>query len=595
MEVRAWLARHVAAACVLGVASIASAQITTGTITGTVRDGQGGVIPGATVILTSDTQGTKSSPVVTSATGDFVFVNLRADTYTIEVAMPSFNTLKRSGVQVSPGERVSAGPLVLEVGGATEVVDVKAEVSLVQSSSAERSFTIATDSVTNLPIAGRAFTSLAALAPGVTGTSRIGDRSSTGGGDTNIQMDGVSTMDTGSNRAIIDLNVESIAEVKVLVSSYQAEYGRSSGLQITAVTKSGTNRFRGSVYDVERNSDWYANSKTNILNGDPKTVLRQRDWGYSIGGPVGKPGGTNKLFFFYTQEFEPRTGGNDVVRYRLPTALERQGDFSRSTDNLGNLYPYIKNPAVAGTCSAANQTACFADGGVLGRIPAAQLYQTGLNVLKMYPMPNIENPPAGQPYNFEITRPEESILSTQPAVRFDYQATQNFRVSFKYSGFSQREQVQQGSIPGWNDTRMVSPNVVADRHDRQLHALADPVPRRHLRTQQGPPGRLFRRRRRRRTAVLQRVPRRRQLQPEQHRSRRAAVHLSGSRDHRPALLRLRPPQPQRARRCGTARKCCCRRASRGETASAAPTRTTRRRTSASRARTSPRAWTSRSA
>ncbi len=312
MTVRAWLARHLAAACVLGFASIASAQITTGAITGTVRDGQGGVIPGATVVLTSDTQGTKSSPVVTDANGDFVFVNLRADTYTIEVSMPSFSTLKRAGLQVSPGERLSVGSLVIEVGRTTEVVDVKAEAPIVQSSSAERSFTISTDSVTNLPIAGRAFTQLAALAPGVTGTSRIGDRPSTGGGDTNIQMDGVSTMDTGSNRAIIDLNVESIAEVKVLVSSYQAEFGRSSGLQITAVTKSGTNRFRGSVYDVERNSDWYANSKTNILNGDPKAVLRQRDWGYSIGGPVGKPGGSNKLFFFYTQEFEPRTGGNDV-------------------------------------------------------------------------------------------------------------------------------------------------------------------------------------------------------------------------------------------------------------------------------------------
>ena len=116
MTVRAWLARHLAAACVLGFASIASAQITTGAITGTVRDGQGGVIPGATVILTSDTQGTKSSPVVTDANGDFVFVNLRADTYTIEVSMPSFSTLKRAGLQVSPGERLSAGSLVIEVG-----------------------------------------------------------------------------------------------------------------------------------------------------------------------------------------------------------------------------------------------------------------------------------------------------------------------------------------------------------------------------------------------------------------------------------------------------------------------------------------------
>ena len=106
MTVKAWLARHLAAACVLGAASIASAQITTGTITGTVRDGQGGVIPGATVVLTSDTQGTKSSPVVTNATGDFVFVNLRADTYTIEVTMPSFNTLTQS--QVTPGSTLGA-------------------------------------------------------------------------------------------------------------------------------------------------------------------------------------------------------------------------------------------------------------------------------------------------------------------------------------------------------------------------------------------------------------------------------------------------------------------------------------------------------
>src|SRR5207244_5372096 len=134
----------------------------------------------------------------------------------------------------------------------------------------------------------------------------IGDRASTGGGDTNVMMDGVSTMDTGSNRAIIDLNVESVAEVKVLVSNYQAEFGRSSGLQITAVTKSGTNRFRGSVYDVERNSDWNANSKTNKLNGDAKSISKEKDWGYSIGGPIGKPGGHNKLFFFYSQEFEPR-------------------------------------------------------------------------------------------------------------------------------------------------------------------------------------------------------------------------------------------------------------------------------------------------
>jgi hypothetical protein len=446
----------VVAGCLLTSAIAASAQVTTGSIGGTVKDQQGGVIPGATVTLMSESQNTKSAPVVTNETGNFVFVNVKSDTYTIEITMDSFKTIRKTGVRVGAAERVSVGVLTIEPGGVAETVEVKGESPLVQASSGERSFTVDTEAVQNLPLQGRSFTQLASLAPGVTGTSRIGDRASTGGGDTNVQMDGVSTMDTGSNRAIIDLNIESISEVKVLVSNYQAEFGRSSGLQITAVTKSGTNRFRGSLYDVERNSDWNANSQTNILNGDPKTVLRQREWGYSIGGPVGKPGHANKLFFFYTQEFEPRTGGNDVTRYRVPTALERQGDFSQSTDNNGNLYPYIKNPLVNGTCSATNQAACYADGGVLGRIPASQLYPTGLNILKMWPMPNL---PPGQTYNFEITRPSESILSTQPAMRLDYQPASKFRVSFKYSGFSQREQTQQGSIPGWNDTRMVSPHV----------------------------------------------------------------------------------------------------------------------------------------
>src|SRR5207244_9693101 len=143
-------------------------------------------------------------------------------------------------------------------------------------------------------------------------------------------------------------NIESISEVKVLVSNFQAEYGRNSGLQVTAVTKSGTNHFHGSIYDVERNSKWNANSKVNILNGDPKTVSKQRDWGYSIGGPIGKAGGHNKLFFFYAQEFEPRSAGNNVVRFRMPTELERRGDFSQTTDNLGNPYPYIRDPLLTG-------------------------------------------------------------------------------------------------------------------------------------------------------------------------------------------------------------------------------------------------------
>src|SRR4029078_7177067 len=145
--------------------------------------------------------------------------------------------------------------------------------------------------------------------------SRVGDLSSTGGNNSNIMMDGISTMDTGSNAVLLQMNVESISEVKVRVSNYQAEYGRSSGVQGSAVTKSGTNRFRGSAYDVMRKDSWNSNSQTNILNGDPKARVDEKDLGYTIGGPIGRQGGNNKLFFFYAHEFAPRTAGGDTVRF----------------------------------------------------------------------------------------------------------------------------------------------------------------------------------------------------------------------------------------------------------------------------------------
>src|SRR5205823_8147958 len=164
------------------------------------------------------------------------------------------------------------------------------------------------EQIENLPIDHRNFTSLTQLTPGVqaggasAGGTRIG-----GAGQNNIMMDGISAMDTGNNGQMINMNIESISEVKILTQGYQAEYGRSSGLQITAVTKSGTNRFRGGAYDLATNSDWNTNRHLNVLNGDPKPQAKTKTLGYSIGGPVGKPGGHNKLFFFYAHEYRPTT------------------------------------------------------------------------------------------------------------------------------------------------------------------------------------------------------------------------------------------------------------------------------------------------
>ena len=224
-------------------------------------------------------------------------------------------------------------------------------------------------------------------------------------------MDGVSTMDTGNNGQLISMNVDSIAEVKVLTQGYQAEFGRSSGLQISAVTKSGTNQFRGSLYDIERNSDWNANSWANIKNGDPKAVSKQRDWGYSLGGPMGKPGGANRLFFFYSHEYRPRKAGGDINRFRVPTALERQGDFSQTRDNNGALFNTIRDYTTDLPCTSSDTRGCFQDGGVLGRIPQSRLYPTGMNILRnLWPAPNVEQVP-GLGYNYEVQVPVTQLAA----------------------------------------------------------------------------------------------------------------------------------------------------------------------------------------
>ena len=156
-----------------------------------------------------------------------------------------------------------------------------------QTATGEKSFSIDPAMSAALPLNNRSYLALLVLAPGVnvdpnslasqltTGSantnppaSRIG-----GGGDGNYMLDGVTTMDPGVNRPASRISSEAISEVKVDTFGYQAEYGRAAGLQINAVTKSGTNQFRGSLYDVERHTSFgYANSKTNILNGDPDAV-----------------------------------------------------------------------------------------------------------------------------------------------------------------------------------------------------------------------------------------------------------------------------------------------------------------------------------
>jgi hypothetical protein len=268
-------------------------------------------------------------------------------------------------------------------------------------------------------------------------------------------------MDTGNNGQMLAMNTESIGEVKILTQGYQAEFGRSSGLQITAVTKSGTNRFRGSIYDVERDTRWNSNSWVNSANGDPKPINDEQDWGYSIGGPVGKPGGNNKLFFFYAHEYRPRNSpinNGNPIRLRLPTALERAGDFSQTLDNQGRPFPYVRDHSTGLPCSAADTSGCFQAGGVLGRIPQDRLYTPGQTLLNRYPLPNMEQA-ANTSWNYEIPAPQVEDLIQQPAVRLDYQLSSNWRITGKYSGQRSRVITRPGIIPGFSDAKTPYPYI----------------------------------------------------------------------------------------------------------------------------------------
>ena len=366
--------------------------------------------------------------------------HIATDTYKVEITMEGFKTFARKNVIVTGGERVVVPNVMLEVGGAAETVNVAAESPMIQSQSGERSFAVATEQIEKLPVAHQNFTNFTALTPGVvSGGASAGGTRLGGASQNNIMMDGVSAMDTGNNGQMLSMNIESIAEVKVLTQGYQAEFGRSSGLQITAVTKSGTNQFRGSAYDLQGNSSWNTNSWTNTKNGDPKVSSTAKTLGYSIGGPIGKPGGNNKLFFFYAHEYRPVNvfnGSVPFIRLRVPTQAERNGDFSQSLDQNGKLIPQLKDPN--GNIYPGNI------------IPSGAFSGIGQAILNRYPLPNVAQAP-GTNYNYQITTPSVAQLTQQPAVKIDYQLSPKLRISGKYSGQRARRLTQPGVIPGFSD------------------------------------------------------------------------------------------------------------------------------------------------
>src|SRR5262245_5655061 len=463
---RAAIGAAMVATLCLASGSWLQAKTTSASVSGIGKDSQGGVLPGVTVTLTSKTQGNALSGL-TDPEGRFTFPIVRPDSYTLTIKMQGFKTVERANLVVNANDRLSAGTITLEVGGIEEQVSVTGRVSELQVESGERSFTMENETLKNIANNGRALFNFANLVPGVVTNNVAGVENAQMSAFTvngqrpnsnNITVDGITNIDTGDNGGnMATTNIDAVAEFKILTNAYQAEYGRATGGQIQVVTKSGTQAFHGSGYWYGRRSDWNANTWVNNRAAAPapigagagiaKPASSRNDYGYTIGGPIFIPGKFNsdkkKLFFFVSQEFENRTDPAAQRTGRVPTALERRGDFSQSVDNNGNPFPYIRDYQSGLPCTAADTRGCFQDGGVLGRIPQNRLYQPGLAILNVYPTANFT---AGSGVNFTSQDPN-SAPRREDLLRLDFQATDKWRVTGRY--MNTKEEILQAYGTTW--------------------------------------------------------------------------------------------------------------------------------------------------
>ena len=441
-----------------GAPTHARAQTTSASVSGTVQDPQGAVLPGVTVTLTSRTQG-NNLVATTDTEGRFVFPIVRPDTYSLQVTLEGFKTLEQTNLVVNANDKFSAGILRMEVGAMSEEITVTGRVSELQSASGERSFALESEALKNIANNGRALFNFATLVPGALQQGGSGSEIGSVSGFTvngqrpnsnNITIDGVANIDTGDNGGnMATTNIDAVAEFKVLTNSYQAEYGRAVGAQLQVVTKSGSRDFHGSGYWYGRRSDWNANTWTNkrVTPEIEPAKTSRNDSGYTIGGPVFVPGAFNqdkrKLFFFFSQEFQRRTDPANERQARVPTALERRGDFSQSVDTSGNPFPYIRDFTTGLPCSAADTRGCFQDGGVLGRIPADRLYAPGMAILDIFPQANFSG---GSGLNFTSQVPN-SAPRREDLLRMDFQATDKWRITGRY--MKTKEEILQAYGTTW--------------------------------------------------------------------------------------------------------------------------------------------------
>ncbi|MBM3796538.1 MAG: carboxypeptidase regulatory-like domain-containing protein [Acidobacteria bacterium] len=386
--------RSAAAALILALCAttFSYGQGLTGSIAGSVTDPTGNTIVGAEVVLTNTGTGQARTAQSDSA-GDFVFTQLLPASYRMSATFRGFKRYEQTDIILTATERVVLRKVELQLGEVSQSIEVAAETARLQTQSAERSGLISLEQTQNVPLKGRDYLGLVKLLPGVIDTANrnapgwnnLGGIVINGNrqGTINLTLDGISSLDTGSmGGPYLAPSVDAVAEVKVLLTNYQAEYGRSSGGTINTVIKSGTKEHHGGAYYFLRNEALNANEFFNSRDGLRRPQYRFNYPGYFLGGPI--PMGNfnknrDKLFFFWSQEFLPRKYPSALQRRTFPTTPQRNGDFSQTFDTNRALIP-IWDPL--------NNRVPF-PGNV---VPGNRIDRNGQALLNIFPQPNAVDP-----------------------------------------------------------------------------------------------------------------------------------------------------------------------------------------------------------
>ena len=319
----------------------ASAQKTSGTITGTVTDPSGAVVAGAAISIVNNRTGA-SRESTTNEQGSFSFPELDPGTYRITVNKAGFKKLTLNSVELHVADVTNLN-LKVDLGAASEMISVEADAVVVNTSTGDVGNIMTGEQVRELPMNGRSFVQLTTLVPGASVGESFDNKnkglfagvdisfSGSPSVDNQWTVDGAGNNDIGSQRTILIYpSIDGIEEFKIQRNSYGPEYGGASGAQINIVTKGGSNRYHGDFYYFGRND--LLNAKNFFLGecaGQPgcdKQMLRRNDFGYTIGGPVKK----DKVFVFWSQEWNRERRGR-VQHHCVPTSAELGGDFTNPT------------------------------------------------------------------------------------------------------------------------------------------------------------------------------------------------------------------------------------------------------------------------